>query len=893
MKQKLVVFLLSVGLLFSPFLIKAQHTITATNDFLSIATSNQGGLLQALNNDFYNNPNGNNGDSIFILFVSAPKHITASSSSGGIGNPDIITYNSGTYGCGYDTFFYVIGDTATPTITDTAWVYVVVGTPPVIPVPVSITPSVCTGQTISFSCTPGSDTPNWSHPSNGFGSTLASGSISNAVFADSGLYQVHLVSSSGCVGKDTVLHVTVKQAPSKPVASLSVNPVCLTKTTTLSFTPTTSSSTISWTGPNAFVSATQSNVLAPITANHAGKYFITVDLNGCSKTDSIILQVNSCPVPNSGYTTVNDTICSGGSIAFTDTSGNNPSSWSWSFNTASNVNVTCTPVSSILKNPSVVFTNSSSTLQTVQISMQASNANGNGVSFTSHPIYVRPSKPVTNFSASTVTVCQGTTVNFTDLSTNAPDTWAWNLGSGTPSSSTTQHPTNITFNNLGQTTITLTSSNKCGSNSKNLNINVITVPTPSFTYSTTNPVCSYNPINFTDGSLNATTWSWTFGDGKTSLLQNPVDTYFTAGKYYVNLVATNICGSSPPYIDSIVVKNCSKPVAYFTVFNDTVCMNSPVQFADSSSNKPFITNWIIPNATYIMGSTPNDTMPFVSFNSSGVYPVKEIVQNLYGKDTFTRNIVVLRCLPPVASFFGNVQVCEGQCANFINTSSEFPDTYLWKFSNASYDTTSKFTPKEVCYNIVGVFQVDLIACNIYGCDTISNFITVLPSPHVLSLDTCIEAGYTVKLWAHGNGEITWMPNITLNTNIGDTVNSTPVNKITYTVHDTTSCPSPDSVTICLNYTNTELNIPNVFTPDGNGLNDIFKVASNIPLLEFNMKIYNRWGVKVFESSDYNVGWDGTFNNTQQNSGVFVYMMSYRDLGNNEYKTLKGNITLIK
>jgi gliding motility-associated-like protein len=885
MKSKFKGWLIFLSIVFIPILTKAQHTITAANDNAN-AGAGGGTVIAVVANDFYFNPNGNNGDLLYVLSTSNPTHGTISPISP---LQATVSYTpNASFTCGYDSFFYVLSDTATPTLVDTAWVYITIDTPPSVPRPLSISSPLCAGNTISYSCTPGTNTPHWSGP-NSFATTNASGTIANAVLADSGYYHVYVSDATNCFSKDTVLKVSIYPAPTKPIATLLDSTVCIGKNTTLNFTPI-SVGTIAWTGPNFYTSSNQSNVLGPIASSYAGDYIITLTLGTCIAKDTVSLQTISCPVPNSGFTTNHDTICSGATITFTDTSGNNPNSWVYTFNTGGNINVTSNPNNSILQNPTITFSNTAGTIQTVQVSLQAVNANGNGALFT-HNVFVRPPKPVAAFTPSTVTVCQNSTVNFNDNSSNSPDAWSWNFGSGTPSTTTAQNPTNITYNNLGQTTVTLTASNFCGSNSKSVNLNVITVPTPSFSFTTSNPVCNNNPVVFTDASLNATSWNWDFGDSHTSTLQNPVDSYATAGKYYITLTATNICGTSAIYTDSITVKNCSKPVSYFTVFTDTVCMNTSVQFADSSSNGPNVLNWIFQGAT---PGASNDSFPIVSFNSEGNYIVTLVAQNFYGADTFTRVIVVQRCLPPVANFFGSTQVCEGQCANFTNTTTEFPDSVIWHFgTNASYDTTTQYTPVSPCYKIVGIFPVKLTACNKYGCDSITGFIKVLPSPHIYTLDTCITAGYTVKLLAHGNGLITWMPNISLDVDLGDTVKSTPVNKITYTVHDTTFCPSPDSITICLDYSNTDLKISNTFTPDGNGRNDVFKIKSNIPLLEFNMKIYNRWGVLVFQSSDYNVGWDGLFNNTAQNSGVFVYIVSYRDLGSNEYKTIKGNVTLIK
>jgi len=87
-------------------------------------------------------------------------------------------------------------------------------------------------------------------------------------------------------------------------------------------------------------------------------------------------------------------------------------------------------------------------------------------------------------------------------------------------------------------------------------------------------------------------------------------------------------------------------------------------------------------------------------------------------------------------------------------------------------------------------------------------------------------------------------------------------------------------------------IPNAFTPNNDGKNDVFKIRnfSSQRLLEF--KIFNRWGTILFHTQDPKSGWDGTFKNTPQPMGVYGYVIriAYSD---NVVETYKGTITLIR
>jgi len=87
-------------------------------------------------------------------------------------------------------------------------------------------------------------------------------------------------------------------------------------------------------------------------------------------------------------------------------------------------------------------------------------------------------------------------------------------------------------------------------------------------------------------------------------------------------------------------------------------------------------------------------------------------------------------------------------------------------------------------------------------------------------------------------------------------------------------------------------VPSVFTPNGDGRNDIFRIADikHQKLLDFS--VYSRWGALVFRTANVSEGWDGTINGQKVPPGVFVYLIHYTDL-TGEYKYLKGTVVLVR
>ena len=90
---------------------------------------------------------------------------------------------------------------------------------------------------------------------------------------------------------------------------------------------------------------------------------------------------------------------------------------------------------------------------------------------------------------------------------------------------------------------------------------------------------------------------------------------------------------------------------------------------------------------------------------------------------------------------------------------------------------------------------------------------------------------------------------------------------------------------------TDVYIPNAFSPNGDGVNDILYVRSNY-IDEFTMIIYNRWGQEVFKTSSLGQGWDGKFNNQDLSPDAYAYYILVKCTDGEEY-TKRGNISLLR
>ena len=113
--------------------------------------------------------------------------------------------------------------------------------------------------------------------------------------------------------------------------------------------------------------------------------------------------------------------------------------------------------------------------------------------------------------------------------------------------------------------------------------------------------------------------------------------------------------------------------------------------------------------------------------------------------------------------------------------------------------------------------------------------------------------------------------------------------IKYTVLDQMGQESnPAEVSV---FVNNKVYIPNMFSPNGDGNNDIWKVYSTT-IQQVYISIYNQYGQRIFESKNENSGWDGSFKNVVQPTGVYVYYVKITFMDGTE-ETKKGSITLIR
>lgn len=325
-----------------------------------------------------------------------------------------------------------------------------------------------------------------------------------------------------------------------------------------------------------------------------------------------------------------------------------------------------------------------------------------------------------------------------------------------------------------------------------------------------------------------------------------------AGTYFVNVTAYNGCTNS----DTINITVTQPPA--FSLGADTVlCDGTTLHY-----------NFNIAGASYLWNDGSTNSQ--YAINTAGNYWLKVLQAGCSSNDTIRVDYKSV----PIVNLGSDTTLCEGASytLNALNTGA----SYLWQ-DNSTQPAYTVLKPG--AYSV----QVNLNDCTI--ADTIVVYYKTNP---VFSLgdDSIICPGVPLTLSAATPGALLykWQDGSTADHYI---VSAPGL----YSVQVTNECGTTIKA---INVTNAlcELEMPNAFTPNNDGMNDKFGVKYPQFLKAFHIIIYNRWGSKVFETTNPYIKWDGTVNGNAQNIGSYVWVINFTD-NNNKQQTAHGMVTLLR
>jgi gliding motility-associated-like protein len=490
------------------------------------------------------------------------------------------------------------------------------------------------------------------------------------------------------------------------------------------------------------------------------------------------------------------------------------------------------------------------------LTVTPSNACGNGpaqqIAITIGDVPAQPSE--INGSTS---ICAGS-ANYSVTSVpGVTYTWTYS-GAGTLTPNGNQVDLNATTGG----TLTVTPSNACGNGpSQQIAITIEDVPNQPVTITGPDVIgCATSSGNYSVTAESGVTYTWTYsGTGTITGTGNSISLEPTSGGT-LTVTPSNACGNGISQTVDVQFTASDLEIEA-TELNGVSCNGNADGSAIleiSGGTAPYTIVW---NPAVASGLSASNL-------TAGNYTVTVTDENgCVAEVTFT----ISSPAPLNVQMSGSPTDC-GSSNGTVNTlvsGGTGPFTYSWNPDNGNASSLSGLS--------AGNYSVSITDDN--GCTASGSYTVQLSDNLNVYIDpesAVIDAGESVQLntlISPDNALVTytWTPVNGLScTDCPDPVAS-PTQTTTYIVIASTSdgCTASDTITIFVNPTCGEHFIPTIFSPNGDGHNDEFKVFGNC-IATLSLQVYDRWGELVFETDSQNIGWDGTFRGKMMNSAVYVY-----------------------
>jgi gliding motility-associated-like protein len=432
--------------------------------------------------------------------------------------------------------------------------------------------------------------------------------------------------------------------------------------------------------------------------------------------------------------------------------------------------------------------------------------------------------------------------------------------------------------------------------------------------------CAPYEAQFINNSIGADEYFWDFGDGDTSTAFAPINTYDSIGTYDVFFVASSNNGclepdtvrltvetilAEPPNSDTLLV--CGEPFVDLTSSREG--KNPVYQWNTGADTRTFRA---FSSGTYAVTATESNCVFVDSFDLTLINPSVRLEDEIFcgveetdlvldsraenvmweptGETTTEINVtennlyiasysidecdfvdsaaIGFAAIPEI-EILGEDEACEGESVllEIQNNSPATIETVNW----SSGQRTRAIEVTET-----GTYQVEVVSDSSCVFEA-EKFVFIIPNLPPLdfpdSILLCRDSEYQVDLseYAEAEADIQW--------NDGSNLAQRSFTQSgTYSVRISTECDLiQESFSLDFSPFNADdrpYHIPNVFTPNSDGINDVFKVekARDMEIRDFEMKVFDRWGNMVFDSRDHEFGWNGRFKGPSMDPAVFAYII---------------------
>jgi gliding motility-associated-like protein len=608
-----------------------------------------------------------------------------------------------------------------------------------------------------------------------------------------------------------------------------------------------------------------------------GKYVVCVCIsvyrNGVflvTHRKDLIVAVNTC-FRLAANPTFAPTNCQSLTTLFTEASSGNPDTYLWDFgDPASGASNT-----SNLQTPTHTF--SVAGVYNVKLVVSTS---GQCFDSITKPIKVFPGF---NPDFEVLGKCKNIPIQFNDKTTAAfgsPNSWQWDFGEpiSPNNTSTFQNPTHVyaSANSYNVKFIVGTSVGCIDTVYKTIDI----LDQPPLTVLPKDTlICVIDTLQLNAIGAGSFLWSPNYMINNINVA-NPLVSPDITTTYHVQLTDAFGCTGS----DTIRVRVVNN-VTQFAGADTTICRTDPVTLQLTSDALHFLWTENPANNTI---SDPTIKNPVVRPLVTTTY---HVVGNI-GKCTADDDIVIRPIPYPVANAGPDNTICFGNSAQLQASGGSI---YSW---SPSAFLTATNIPNPVSVKPTDNVRYIVTVRDVLGCpkpvkDTMFLFVAKIKASAGTS-DTSVVLGQPLQLNASGSTNYSWSPTTWLDNPLIHNPISLPQNDITYTVRvsNNAGCFDDASIRVHVFRIKPDLLVPNAFTPNGDGNNDIFKpIPIGMKSVDI-FRVYNRWGQMLYSGTGNGSGWDGTFAGRKQEMATYVWYAEGVDYLNNKLKR-KGSVILIR
>lgn len=490
-------------------------------------------------------------------------------------------------------------------------------------------------------------------------------------------------------------------------------------------------------------------------------------------------------------------------------------------------------------------------------------------------VSVTPGTPIVVNSA---TVCQG---DWATLNAAGANTYTW-LPGGSNAASVTFTPATTTVYTVNGTT-----NNGCISTANpTITVSPLAPPIPT----NNSPLCEGMTLNLNAGAV-ANGYNWTGPNGFSSTSQNPsINNITLAGSGTYSLLISSVSGCTAAAVTIVTVNPIPIPTANN---NSPICEKQTLNFTAGGGSSYF---WSGPNGFNSLNQNPQ--LPNALVNMSGNYTVT-VTQN--GCSAFTVIPAVVNANPAPAISCSNNKGCVPICVSFTcSNNTTQTNICLWDFGDGS---AANGTITSNCYNTPGMYTVNAVVTDVNSCTMTTTYtVDVYPIPvadfnysplkPTVDIDDVIftDASYGAKV-------VKWdwffmdLPKPYSNLQ-NPTYRYTDVGAYPVALLVTSDHGCLDTIVRTV-YVGEDfgLYVPNAFTPNNDGVNDIFQ-PKGFGIVKYTLRIYDRWGETLLFTNNFDHGWDGKFKGKMSEEGSYTWQIIVTDVFGRRQE-LTGNVTLMK